>query len=185
MRAAKATNRTAYTLIELLCVVAVLVAVTAIGTPMIESMLVDARTTAAGDMVRGRLADTRAKALDEGRSWRLGFLANTGIFQMAPDDAPDWDSGSSDLTRTPNLIRDELPKDIIFGLNQGDVMSASAGGAAGSKWETIAVYKWDGSANDDTTIYFGKGGLVPMRVNVRSLTGAVSIEIPMIVKDQP
>jgi type II secretory pathway pseudopilin PulG len=177
-------NRPAYTLIEIMCVLAIVVAATAVGVPICESMLVDARTAAAGDMVRGRLADTRAKALDEGRSWRLGFLANSGIFQLAPDDSPEWDSATTDLTRTPDVIRDELPKDIIFGLNQGDVISAAHSGAPGSKWETIAVYKWDGSASDDTTVYFGKGGLLPMRVNVRSLTGAVSIEVPMMVKDQ-
>ncbi len=55
----------------------------------------------------------------------------------------------------------------------------------GAKWETIAVYKWDGSAIDDSTIYFGKHGVIPMRVNVRGLTGAVSIETPIMVRDQP
>jgi len=177
-------KRPAYTLIEILCVLAIVVAAAAIGVPIFQSMIADARVSAAGDMVRGRLADTRSKALDEGRSWRLGFLANTGVFQLAPDDAPEWESPTTDLTRTPTLIRDELPKDVVFGVNQGDVMAAVHPGSPGSKWETIAVYKWDGSANDDTTVYFGKGGLVPMRVNVRALTGAVSIEVPMIVKDE-
>jgi prepilin-type N-terminal cleavage/methylation domain-containing protein len=179
------TIRPGYTLIEIMCVVAIVVAVTAIGTPLLQSMLVDAHISAAADMVRGRLADTRSKALDEGRSWRLGFLPGTGSFQLAPDDSQEWETVTAGLIRQPDLIRDELPKDIIFGLNQGDVLSAAGAGAPGSKWETIAVYKWDGSANDDSTIYFGKGGLVPMRVNVRSLTGAVSIEVPMNVKDQP
>ncbi len=101
MRLAIATRRRAFTLLEVLAVVAIIVLVSAIGVPVIQTMLVDARVSASGDMVRGRLADTRAKALDEGRSWRLGFLPNTGVFQLAPDDAPDWDGASTEPTRTP------------------------------------------------------------------------------------
>jgi prepilin-type N-terminal cleavage/methylation domain-containing protein len=182
MRAANRSTRPGYTLLEIMCVMAILVIVSAVSVPVIQSMLVDARMTAAGDMVRARLADTRAKAMDEGRSWRLGFLPGSSTFQLAPDDSTEWDTTSQDTIRLQDLIRDELPRDIVLALNQADIEGASGTAAPAGKWETVAVYKWDGSAMDDTTTYFGKAGMTPMRVNVRSLTGAVSIEVPMLVK---
>ena len=189
MRATKKSMRPAYTLLEVMCVVAVLVMISAIGTPVMQTMLGSARISAAGDMVRARLADTRSKALDNGRAWRLGFLPGTGVFQLAPDDSQEWDGAAQDPVRQDDLIRDELPPDVIFALNASDISGAGAAGAAGAaggKWEMIAVYQWDGSALADTTTYFGKAGIMPMRINVRSLTGAVSLEVPAIVKaDQP
>ena len=41
-------------------VIAIMIIVAAISVPVIQSMLIDARMTAGADMMRGRLADTRA-----------------------------------------------------------------------------------------------------------------------------
>ena len=90
MRAAQA--RRAYTLLEIILVMALIVIMSAIAIPVMQSMLSDARVTAAGDQVRGKLADTRANAMAEGRPWRLAFLPNTGVFQMAPEESTEWDS---------------------------------------------------------------------------------------------
>lgn len=185
------TMRSGITLFEMICVLAILIIVAAVGIPMVQAMLDDAHVTAAGDMIRARLADARSKAMDQGRSWRLSFQPGSGVFQLAPDDSSDWgDTSASNPNATPTsptgpddmAIKDELPKGIVFGLNQGDVQGGGGGAAGGNGgWQTIVVYQWDGSALDDSTIYFGKHGTVPMRINVRGLTGAVSIEVPIDV----
>jgi prepilin-type N-terminal cleavage/methylation domain-containing protein len=176
MRSAQA--RQAYTLLEVVFVLAVIVIVAALSVPVMRTMLADSRLSASADLIRGRMAETRSKAMEEGRSWKLGFIANTGVYQYAPEDSDQWANTSTDAVAQSDVIRDELPKDIVFALNREDIMNSQPGSAPGGNWETIAVFQSDGSARDDTTTYFGKAGLAPMRANVRGLTGAVTIETP-------
>ena len=169
-------SRPGYTLVEIMCVVAIIIIVAALTIPAMQAMLSDSRLTAAGDAVRSRLADARANAMFEGRAWRFGFIANTGVDQMAPDESSEWDSPNQDLTETPDVVRDQLPTGIVLSLNQGDIMGSEQAGSPGSAWETIAVYNPDGTALDDVVAYFGRPGFGPDRVRVRAVTGNVGIE---------
>jgi len=121
----------------------------------------------------------------EGRPWRLAFIANTGVYQLAPEDSSEWDSASQELVAKPDGIRDELPKDIVFSLNQDDILSSQQALPAGPGWETIAIYLPDGSARDDATVYFGKPGMGPNRAVLRGLTGSVSMETFNLKADLP
>jgi len=124
--------------------------------------------------------------MDQGLPWKLGFIAKTGVFQLAPEGSSVWNGTDQTPTEEADLIRDELPKDIVFALNAGDISSATEPGAGGSKWEVIATYLPDGSARDDSMVYFGKPGIVPLRARVRALTGAVAVEVPVNGQgDQP
>lgn len=187
MRAANLPKRQAYTLMEIVCVVAIIAAAAAMSVPVWQTMLTDARMTAAGDQVRARLADARSKAMEQGVPWKFAYIPGTGVYQLAPEDSQDWSSTDTTPTRTDVLIRDELPKDVVFGMNQSDIQNASEGGssAGGAGWQTIGVYLYAGDARDDVTTYFGKPGLMPMRVRLRGMTGVVTIEVPREVKDQP
>jgi prepilin-type N-terminal cleavage/methylation domain-containing protein len=182
MRAAPA--RRAYTLLEIILVMALIVIMSAVAVPMMQSMLGDARVSAAGDLLRGQLAETRGNAMGEGRPWRLAFLPNTGVFQMAPEESSEWDNVVQDPILSPDVTRDALPKDIVMSLNQGDIMGNEKAIAAGSAWETIATYSPDGSARDDVTVYYGRPGFGPNRVVLRSLTGSVSMETFNLKADQ-
>lgn len=176
------TRRQAYTLIELMLVMALMVIATALSVPVIQTMLADARITASGDLIRARTADTRALAMEEGRPWKLGFIAGTGVFQLAPESSSAWDGANQDPVRQVDLIRDELPKDVIFALSAGDISGNIPPSSAGNSWETIAVYLPDGSARSDSTTYFGHQGIMPLRMVLRGLTGAVAIEVPADAK---
>ena len=174
--------RQAYTLMEMLLVMALIVIMTAVSIPVMQTMLTDSRLTAAGDAVRARLADTRGKAMEEGRPWRLAFIANTGVYQYAPEDSTEWDQVHQELVDKDDQVRDKLPDEIIFAANGEDISGHKEASTPGVKWETIAIYVPDGSARDDTMTYFGKPGLIPMRMRLRSLTGAVTLETPIMVK---
>lgn len=162
---------------EIILVLAIVVMVAAISVPLIGYLIGDSRLTAAGDVVRGKLAETRALAVEDSQPWRLAYLPNTGIFQLAPDDSPEWENTATDLVEKEGLVRDELPKDVVFALTHDDIMGQQQALPPGVAWQTIAIFMPDGSAQDDTTTYFGKAGVGPMRVQVRGLTGSVSIEM--------
>ena len=180
MKMAVTSPRHAYTLIELMLVMALIVAAAALTVPAMKAMLVDARISASGDVVRARMADTRGKAMEDGRPWKLGFIANSGVFQLAPEGSGVWGGADKDPVMQDDLIRDELPKDIIFALNAGDISGNVPSSSSTYTWETIGVYLPDGSARDDATIYFGHQGIAPLRMVLRGLTGAVAIEVPTV-----
>jgi prepilin-type N-terminal cleavage/methylation domain-containing protein len=170
------SNRRAFTLMEIILVVVIMVIVTAIAIPVIRSMLTDSRSTAAGDLVRGRLAEARSRAMEDGRPWRIGCIPGTGMIQVAPEDSQEWAHPSQDIIEMIDLIRDQLPGDLIFGLSMDEIAGGSA--SSGGGWETMAVYLPGGDAREDRTVYFGATGFYPRRVSLRCLTGAVAIEDP-------
>lgn len=175
-------HRHGYTLIEVILVVVILVLVAALSVPVIQTMLEDGRMTGAGDMVRAKMAEARASAMQSGRPWRLAYIPNTGVFQLAPDDSSDWDNMEQTPIEQAELIRDELPKDVVFAINSSDIVGSQERLTPGTAWQTIAVYKFDGSANDDSTTYFGKMGMMPMAAELRGLTGSVTMRSPVEVK---
>lgn len=162
---------------ELLVVMAIIVIIAGISVPVIRSMLTDTRQTAAADMVRARLADARAHAMDEGRPWKLGFIPGTGVFQLAPEDSTDWEGQQQDPIARPDLFRDELPPEIIFASSAQAIQGQSGASSGGGAWETIAIFMPAGNAREDSAVYFGKGGFWPMRAEIRGLTGSVDIQI--------
>lgn len=176
--------RRGFTLLEVILVMVIMVIATAIAVPVIQSMLDDAHMTAGADMVRARLADARAKALDSGTPWKVAYLPNSGIFQLAAEDADAWSDSDQTPDETPEFMRGELPKDIILAVNRDDIAGAAGAPQASGGWQTLAVFTGDGSARDDGTVYVGKPGLMPLRVRVRALTGTVSLDVPALVKDQ-
>jgi len=183
MRASRLSTRQAFTILEIILVMGMIVIISALTIPLAQTMIVDARMSAAGDMVRARIADARGYAMEQGRPWRIGYLPKSGVIQLAPDDAPDWNNEEKDPVKKANLMRDHLPKDVVFTTNENAPSSLQGAGSGGSKWETLGVYLADGSARDDATVYFGPPGLAPMRVRVRGLTGSVSVDTLVDVKE--
>lgn len=171
------TRRAAYTLFEIILVMAVIVIVTAISVPVVRTMLTDTRISAAADTVRGQMTEARARAMEEGRPWKLAVITNTGTFQLAPDDSTEWSNSSAqEPERKPDLIRGQLPEDVIFSLTHDAIMGKPTPDPPGTSWEAIAVFLPDGTARDDSTIYVGQSGIAPMRLQLRALTGAIIVE---------
>jgi prepilin-type N-terminal cleavage/methylation domain-containing protein len=176
--------RRGFTLFEMIIVLVILIIVAAISVPVLRTMLDDANMNAGADMVRARLADTRAKALDSGKPWKLAYLPNTSIFMLAAEDAPDWSDAGQDPKETLDMIRGELPKDVILAVNRDDIAAAQGPPQASGGWQTLAIFVGDGSARDDGAVYIGKAGMMPLRMRVRGLTGTVALDVPTLVKDQ-
>jgi prepilin-type N-terminal cleavage/methylation domain-containing protein len=178
MRRALGTKRRAFTLIEIILVVMIILIVMALSIPVMRSMLTDSRTTAAGDMVRAKLAEARSRAMEDGRPWRVGFICGTGVIQIAPEDSQEWGQTGQDATEMVDLVRDLLPPEIVFGLSMDEIAGNTGDATPGGSWETMAVYLPAGDAREDRNVYFGKTGFYPRRVSLRCLTGVATIEDP-------
>jgi prepilin-type N-terminal cleavage/methylation domain-containing protein len=177
MRTADRGRRAGYTFMEIVVVMAIIVVLASLSVPVISTMLADTRQTAAADMVQARLADTRARAMEEGRPWKLGYLASSGIYQLAPEDSDEWNNVQQEPIEQADCIRDQLPTDVIMAASAAEIRGGQGGGATGSMWETIGVYMPAGNARDDAKVYVGKAGFVPFCITLRALTGAVAVTI--------
>ena len=86
------TPRLAYTLMEVVLVMAVLVMVTSLAYPFAAGWFSGQKTTSAADKVRAKLTEAKMLAQREGRAYQFSFKPNTGEWRMAPqgDEEGEW-----------------------------------------------------------------------------------------------
>jgi prepilin-type N-terminal cleavage/methylation domain-containing protein len=133
-REVQRASRSAYTLMEMLLVLAVLVIVAAITIPVIRSMMTDTRIDAAGDQVQSLAADTRARAMEDGRAWKLAYIPNSGFIQLAPEESDEWVAATTEVLEKKDLRREQLPLEIIFAATHDGIMGVQQAGQPGSTW---------------------------------------------------
>jgi len=183
-------RRPAYTLLEVVLVLAVLVMVTALAYPSIDGMYGHHRLTAALDEVRGTWAAGRSHAIEEGQPYRFAVVLGKGNFRLAPDSPEYWDgSGTQPQTGNgpqPAVITGALPRGVTFANGPGG--GGGGGGAGGAnpdtvlesvsptQYQSIAVFLPDGTARDDVEVCFNVRGAAPAVIRLRSMTGVVSVQ---------
>src|SRR5581483_8551961 len=149
------TPRRGFTLVEVLLVVAVIVILGAMAYPSIEAMYGDVRLSAAADQIRGRWADARTQAIQEGRAYRFA-VQQDGQYRIAPDAAEFWTGGGgtvaggdadTDSDTPPLVVEESLPKGIVFGDETNN-----ADGTDSGPWTTIVRFLPTGAASADRTI---------------------------------
>jgi prepilin-type N-terminal cleavage/methylation domain-containing protein len=176
-------QRPAYTLLEVVLVLAVLAIVTALAYPSIDGMYGHHRLTAALDEVRAAWASGRAHSIEEGRPYRFAVVLGKGNFRLAPDSPEFWDgSGTQSSGNGPQaaVITGALPRGVSFangpggagGANPDTVLASVAPG----QYQTLAVFLPDGTARDDVEIRFNVRGAAPAVLRLRSMTGVVSVQ---------
>ena len=176
--------RRAFTLFEIVLVMAILVVLMALAYPSIEGMYGYYKLQAAADTVRGNWAEARTRAMEEGRAYRFAVIWGKGNFRLAPDSADFWsgsdavpDSGSG---QPPLIASDGLPKGIPFrridtprGDGSADTVLPSTS-IDPNQWSTVAVFLPDGTARDDVEVALDSGARAIV-VKLRALTGGVSV----------
>jgi prepilin-type N-terminal cleavage/methylation domain-containing protein len=165
------TRRPGLTLLEVLLVMAIILALGAIAYPTLDAMYGDVRVKAAADEVRASWTEARARAIEDGRAYRFAVEPGTGKYRVAPDAIEFWDgsggtAGESDAP--PHVQEDELPNGIQFEVPpdlRGD-----------GTWTTVAVFNPDGSCQSDIEITLkDDDDSTPVVVRVRAITGAINV----------
>jgi prepilin-type N-terminal cleavage/methylation domain-containing protein len=164
-------RRPGVTLIEVLLVMAIILALMAIAYPTLSAMYGDVRVKAAADQVRGAWTEARARAIEDGRAYRFAVEPGTGKFRVAPDAAEFWDgSGGSanEDAAPPHVQEDQLASGIVFDVPQD---LPEDGG-----WTIVAVFNPDGSCQADVEITLKEDDdSTPIVVHVRAMTGAITV----------
>jgi Tfp pilus assembly protein FimT len=165
-------HRPAFTLMEVLLVIAVIIALSAVAYPTLAAMYGDVKVKAAADDVRAAWTEARSHAIEDGRAYRFAVQPGTGKYKVAPDADGFWDgSGGTgdDADAPPFTFEGDLPNGIVFQV--GTDLPESGG------WATVVVFHPDGgcSADVEVTLKEADDDGTPIVVKVRAMTGAVSV----------
>lgn len=175
-------DRPGYTLFELLLVLAMLIVMTALAFPSLDSMNSAYRVSEAVDMVRARWATARSHAMNEGRSYRFSVIPGKGNFRIAPDSADFWAGGGSNPDDNALVLDEALPKGVRFNLgpsNSGDMSGDSSQKPEQvdiAQMSTVVAFLPTGTASEDVEITFACAGARAVTLKLRALTGAVTVK---------
>jgi type II secretory pathway pseudopilin PulG len=166
---------------ELMIVLAILVAVAALAVPSLRAIFGTHKLTASVDAVRAAWAIARAAAADEDRPYRFAIEPNGRHFRIAPDLDSYWSGGDGpgdDPDGKGVVLTDSLPGGVCFILN-GDPGQPPPANAAvadeksppSGQWEKACVIMPDGTSPEDVRIVFQVHGSPPTQLQLRGLTG--------------
>lgn len=165
--------RRAYTLMEIVLVIAILIVIAALSVPILTSMFDNSRIHAARDAVRTQLTKARNRAIEERQPYRFAVKLNTGAFRIAPDtaqywgDSPDAPHEVDNAERPPLDFEGTLPDEVYFAAPDGSQSPSTT-------WHTVAVFLADGTAQQDVEIGLGMRGAPPVVVRLQASTGAIT-----------
>jgi len=180
------SRRCGSTLFELMLVMIILVVAAAISIPSLGSMYGSYKLNGAVDSVQSAWAEARASAINEGRSYRFSIQANGTGYRVAPDEDDYWpgEGPANDPNGKGLVLERALPTGVRFALNDASGSAPDDSNAfdlkeekvKGANWTTAAVFKSNGFANEDVRIVFQVRGCRPMALQLRGLTGDVSVQ---------
>jgi prepilin-type N-terminal cleavage/methylation domain-containing protein len=188
-------RRSAYTLFELMIVMALILILTAIAMPIaLTKTHEDVKVTAAADVVRARWADCKAQAVEENRPYMFSVVPNSGKYRVeayrgvslvgsgliAGTGLDPADTGNTSGDTTGFLIEDSLPAGVRFGTKEHPVNPD--GSESDGAYVPIAVFLPEGGALDDVEIQFAAKGAKTVTLRLRSLTATTSSDVGEVLK---
>jgi len=193
-----ADARGAFTLLELLLVLAILVVLVGMGTPAVYNSLQGHRLTVSAEQVQTEFMRARVEAMESGRIRMFRFQQETSNFTVAPfvrssDELENNLAGTSQGIGVSSVVLESAEAETINGmLEEGvvfagdnieaDVRSYTLGQEQGgdlevSGWSRPILFYPDGTTSDATVFLRGDGGTITS-VKLRGLTGIARIEDP-------
>jgi prepilin-type N-terminal cleavage/methylation domain-containing protein len=183
-------DRRAFTLLEMVLVLAITVILLSLAYPSFTSMQRSYRLEGAADAAKGGMASARAQAIEEGRPYRFAIVPGKGNFRVAPDSPAYWSGGQPppppDGTAPPLILEGHL-EGAWFGeagqVEEGAATALEKDEVGPDQWKAVAVFLPDGTARapdatDDSlpevVIPVATEGTRPLVVVLRLLTGTVT-----------
>jgi type II secretory pathway pseudopilin PulG len=178
-------RRLGLTLMEMVIVVALIVAIAALTIPSLQDMYGNYVQESAADAVRAAWADAKSHALDEGRPYRFAIVAGMGNYRIAPDSGDFWAShempaaveGPSALVKQdalPRGIRFADPDSAAFGADESNDTALPADSVSSDQWVPVVTFLPDGTADRNVEIVFQSRVASPLLLKLRAVTGSVT-----------
>jgi Tfp pilus assembly protein FimT len=177
-------RRNAFSLFETILVMGVLVMSAAMVYPSLRGMYSSYKIQGAVDSVRAAWAMARARAIEEGQPYRFAIEPNGQYFRVAPDTEEFWAEASPGAsTGKGGVYQQALPSGVRFSISgenvtppKEDISSTREVTAPPSgSWTKVVTFLADGTAREDVRILFQARGARPTQLQLRGLTGSVSV----------
>ena len=167
--------RRGYTILELLVLLALLVILGAAILPSISGIAGNVRQKAAADLVRARLADARAKAMENNQAHRVSLNDDGTRIRVAPDD-PQYATTPADH---PAGYQSKVTEDAITKASAHVVIEANdpVPERDGSGWTTVATFLPDGPCREASNVIVEvrEKNYPPIRIRIRGVTGGTKL----------
>ena len=196
--APKHNDRSGFTLLELMIVVAIILAVTSIVAPGMMERVRSGRVEEAADAVSTMLANARTQAIDTGVDYHFRFELDGHSFVAIPAEI-DVSIGNSNNpdpeTAEFNYSSGALPETMFLRYRQNDTSGsetlkgqafgnlANAGELASKNWSEPILFRFDGSSESKTFRVMDELQR-SCDVSVRGLTGAISTSGVFIMENE-
>jgi prepilin-type N-terminal cleavage/methylation domain-containing protein len=166
--------RRGFTLIETIAVLAVLIIIGAMLLPSTAALWGNTYQQAAADTLKGRLADARGLAMENGVPYRLAVHTDGTRLRLAPEGADFTSVAAADhSTGAAKAIEEKLEKATISVVRETGDMT---GGADDGGWQTIATFLPDGTCREGTVmVNVNQDTFQPLVIQVRGVTGSVKV----------
>lgn len=179
--------RSAFSLFELMIVLAILVTVTSLAVPPMMERLRNGKVQEAGDLVRETLANARRYAIESGVDYHFRYEVNGRFFVAIPAEpnpglANNYSEDTEDIRVA--LEAGELDEDLLIAAADGEESGAetleaesfqqlsNAAELAGKTWSKPIVFRFDGTAEDRVFRVMSTDQRTA-EITIRGITGAV------------
>lgn len=165
----RTARRTAFTIVELMVVMAIVLLLAAILVPSLVGFWGNNRTKAAVDLATGRLSDARGAAISQGRAYRVSASPDGLQIRVAPDESEMPEEVTSEASTGAIDRTDNLPKGVVL-------TPMSVGELSTDGWATLATFLPDGTCRESGSEFrLSEPNNVPQVVRVRGLTGVWTV----------
>lgn len=179
-----ARNRTAYTLIEMLIVLAVFASLAAMIWPAARRMLGRSELREAAKQVRTALVRARLDAIETGVPHRFRYQVGTGRYEVAPlpvalddEETPSAPTGAS-WQRDDEATEQTIPAGVWFAepgaVREGPDMSAASPLPGDAGWSASTIFYPNGRSSDARVCIASSSGTF-VEVRLRGLNGSTRI----------
>jgi len=195
----------AYTLIELLIVLGLIVLIFSIGFPSVHRMFVHGELKAGARQLQGELYRTRLEAMKSGKPYVFRFEVGTSNFEIVPKAIFDnlqqeqtglgatalgsemFDGGGNDSVFDDSFAADQSPpSEMVIATSSGDIYRKALNGnvvfgpsASGTAlgWSMPILFYPNGRTSQTSFVLLTTGGYsFRQELNLRGLTGTASVE---------
>ncbi|MER3415979.1 MAG: hypothetical protein C4297_07180 [Gemmataceae bacterium] len=178
---AKNMDRRAFTLVELLLVLAIVALVAGMSAPYFQGWFEDYRLRQSVEELRTLWTRARARAMEEGRAYRFGWDAASGSYRLAPADPEYWtdigtSAGSPEASAPAHLYQEgQLPEGVRF-ISAGTLETTAAVVLLFWPDGSARVLDLDGSERPDFQLILGDRSGRLAALYVRALTGVITVQ---------
>lgn len=173
MTARRHHRRSAFTIMEMLVVIAVVVILGAILVPSLVGFWSNNRTKAGVDITTARLSDARGAAISRGQAYRVCVSPDGRQIRVCPDESEMPEQLPSGTSSAPFVRTDTLPDGVVL----TPIVTGTADSTASADgWLTLITFLPDGTCREEASEFqLAEPDVTPQVVRVRGLTGVWTV----------